>query len=184
MLGGVQSFLDQLSTLVGVMLGAVGAMMATSLADRLRWRREHAVRWDQRRLEAYLTFAATLKEIHALAFRLVAVHRPGSKAPSIDRTTGLELMARATTRRTTDWESMLLLGDEATVAAARRWRDAVSAVELLARDATWNGAAWQPAVDQADKARDEFYLYARRSLGVKGGSVEQFSFLQARRLSD
>ena len=85
------NFLDQLPTLIGVVLGAAGAMAATSLTDRLRWRREQAVRWDQHRLEAYIVFAATLKEIHTLAFRLVAVHQPGSSAVPIDRQTGLEL---------------------------------------------------------------------------------------------
>jgi hypothetical protein len=178
----VQNLLDQLPTLIGVVLGAVGAVAATSLSDRLRWQREQAVRWYQRRLEAFMAFAATLKTIHTVSFRLVAMHRPGSSAPPIDRPAGLEQLAHANLRRSADWEALLLLGDEATVAAARRWRDAVSAVELLARGAEWDGAAWETAVDEADRARDQFYVFARQALGVRKGSVEQFATLRTRRL--
>jgi hypothetical protein len=57
----------------------------------------------------------------------------------------------------------------------------VVAVEMLARAEHWDRAAWEPAVDAADRARDEFYLVARRSLGIAGGSVEQLPHLRARR---
>jgi hypothetical protein len=179
----VHDFLGQLPALLGVVLGAVGAIGATTLSDRLRWRRDQATRWDERRLDAYITFAGTLKEIHALAFRLVAAHRPGSKAQPIDRETGLALMAQANVRRTADWESVLLLGDAATVTAARQWREAVVTVELLARAERWDAAAWEPAVDGADRTRDQFYLVARQSLGIGSGSVEQLPHLRARRLT-
>ena len=115
----MHNFVNALPALLGVVLGAIGAMVSSSLTDRLRWRREQVVRWDQSRLAAYIAFATTLKEIHATAFRVAAVHRPGSAAPVIDRAAGLALLADANLRKTTDWESMLLLADEPTVAAGR-----------------------------------------------------------------
>jgi hypothetical protein len=36
---------------------------------------------------------------------------------------------------------------------------------------------WQKRVDRMNEARDGFYVAARRSLGVRGGSVEQFKYL-------
>ena len=38
-------------------------------------------------------------------------------------------------------------------------------------------------MDEVDRARDGFYLDARRSIGVRGGSVGQFEALRARRSS-
>jgi hypothetical protein len=179
----MKSLVDQLPALIGVVLGAVGAMASASLTDRLRWRREQEVRWDQRRLEAYLTFASTLKEIHSLAFRLSATNRPGSHHPPIDREVAVELIAQANIRKTKDWESLLLLGDEGTVAAGRRWRDAVMQVERIARAESWDGSRWDSAVGEVDVARDRFHAAARRGLGVSGGSVEQSGFLRPRTLS-
>ena len=176
----MKSLVDQLPALIGVVLGAVGAMASASLTDRLRWRREQEVRWDERRLEAYLTFASTLKEIHSLAFRLSAMNRPGSHHPPIDREVARELIAQANIRKTKDWESLLLLGDEGTVAAGRRWRDAVMQVERIAQAEPWDGSRWDSAVEEVDLARDRFHAAARRGLGVRGGSVEQSDFLRSR----
>ncbi|MFG2041575.1 hypothetical protein [Dactylosporangium sp. NPDC048998] len=170
----MQSFVDQLPALFGVVLGAAGAMASSSLTDRLRWRRDQVVRWDQRRLDAYIAFAATLKEIHAIASRLIGAERD-------ERAANLVLLAAANVRRTQDWESLLLLGDEATVAAGRRWRDAVAQTERVARAEAGDVDAWQAAVNESDLARDTFHAAARRGLGVGGGSVEQFHHLRANR---
>lgn len=176
----MRNLVDQLPALIGVVLGAVGAMASASLTDRLRWRREQEVRWDQRRLEAYLVFASTLKEIHDLAFRLSAANRPGSHRSPSDREATLPLIAQANTRKTKDWESLLLLADEQTVAAGRGWRDAVMRVERVARAEPWDQSSWDLAVEEANVARDRFHAAARRGLGVSGGSVEQSSYLRHR----
>ncbi|AGZ43250.1 hypothetical protein [Actinoplanes friuliensis] len=171
------TFSESLPALVGVALGAAGAMTSSLLTDRLRWRRDQNVRWDQRRLEAYTTFAATLKEITGLGFRLSAADRADSHSIPIERELGLQELAAANVRKTKDWESLLLLGDELTVAAAREWRDATRAFERQARAEVPDPAEWQQRVDLMNEARDGFYLAARRSLGIGGGSVEQFPHL-------
>jgi hypothetical protein len=95
--------------------------LVTSFTDRAQWRRDQAVRWDTRRLDAYVAYAATVKEIHALALRVSAPYRRYSKSRPIDREQGAELLDEANARRTKAWEVMLLLGDETTVTAARAW---------------------------------------------------------------
>ena len=174
------NFLNQLPAIVGVIVGAVGALLVTSLTDRARWRRDQSVRWDTRRLDAYVAYAATIKEIHALAFRVSALHRHLSKSRPIDREQGLELLAEANVRRTKAWEAVLLLGDETTVTAARAWQDAVGAEEHLCSKDSFDEMEWESAVDTVDQARDRFYAAARESLGVRGGSVAQSPFLRAR----
>jgi len=174
-------FIDQLPTLVGVTLGAVGAIASSTLSDRLHWRREQTVRWDERRLDSYNEFSTTLKEIVSLSFRLTAVFRPGSSTQPIDREVGLELLTQADLRKTKDWELLLLLGDDATVGAGRRWRDATRRVERITRAETWDRAAWEAAVHEVNNARDDFHNEARRHLGVRAASVEQSAFLSVER---
>ena len=173
------NFLNQLPAILGVIVGALGTLLVSSLTDRARWRRDQAVRWDTRRLDAYVAYAATVKEIHSLARRVSAPYRRYSKSRPIDREQGLELLAEADVRRTKAWEAVLLLGDEITVSAARAWQDAVGAEERLCSGDSIDEMEWQSAVEAVDEARDRFYLAARESLGVHGGSVAQSSFLRA-----
>jgi hypothetical protein len=174
----MENFLNQLPAVLGVIVGAAGAFLVATLTNRAQWRRDQAVRWDARRLDTYVTYAASVKEIHTVALRISASYRP-SRLQSIDREQGQELLAEANSRRTTAWEAMLLLGDENTVAAARVWREAVRAEEYLCISDSFDIAKWQAAVAAVDQARDHFYLAARESLGVHGGSVAQSPFLHA-----
>ena len=129
----MSSTAGQLLTLAGVAIGILGTILATTVTDRARCKREQAVRWDTRRLDAYAEYARAIKEIHALTLRLIAPSTPGITADPIDRDAGLEALTQAEFYRTKAWESVLLLGDTATVAAARDWRSAVWQLELLAR---------------------------------------------------
>lgn len=174
------NFLNQLPAILGVIVGVLGTLLVTSWTDKARWRRDQAVRWDKRRLDAYVTFAATVKEIHALALRISAPYRRHSKSWPLAREQGLELMAEANARREQAWEAMLLLGDEITVTAARVWQDAVAVEQYLCGGDSIDEVKWQSAVEAVDHARDHFYLAARESLGVHGGSVAQSSFLRDR----
>lgn len=175
------NFLNQLPAILGVMVGALGTLLVTALTDRARWRRDQAVRWDTRQLDAYVAHAATVKEIHTLALRVSAPYRYNSKSPPIDREQALELFAEANARRTKAWEAVLLLGDEAAVAAARTWQDAVASEEYLCIDASIDEMKWRSAIETVDWARDQFYSSARESLGVHGGSVAQLPFLISRK---
>ncbi|MFJ6945242.1 hypothetical protein ACISU4_11420 [Streptomyces wuyuanensis] len=47
---------------------------------------------------------------------------------------GVPLFAEAESRRATEWESVLLVGNAATIAAARRWHETVWSIELLVRE--------------------------------------------------
>lgn len=177
-LGGVGTLLTQLPALLGVLVGTLGTILATSLADRARWQRSQSVRWDERRLDAYVEYAHALKESHMVALRMTADLRPGSHSHPIDRDEGLVRLAESDARRTIVWENLLLLGDEPTVVAAARWRDAIWQVERLARGVTEPPSDISDLLIQINDARDGYYRAARRSLGVRGGSVEQSAALR------
>ncbi|MBM0207274.1 hypothetical protein ACIA47_01140 [Micromonospora sp. NPDC051227] len=174
----MSTLLTQLPALLGVLVGTLGTILATSLADRARWRRSQSVRWDERRLDAYVDYAHALKESHAVALRLTANHRPGSRSHPIDREEGLTRLVEADARRTIVWENLLLLGDEPTVVAAAAWRDAIWQVERLARGIVEPPSDIAETLSRANEARDGYYRAARRSLGVRGGSVEQSAALR------
>ncbi len=176
------SLVDQLPALIGVAVVTGGTIVATGLSDRARWRRGQSVRWDERRLDAYTEYARTVKEIHLLAFRIAAAGGlppgvPGASARPLDRDTGLDLLAQAGAARSKAWETVLLLGDAATVAAARRWRLAVRQLEHVAIGRAEPEVTWLAALKEADLARDGYYAAARDSLLVGGGSVAQVPWL-------
>jgi hypothetical protein len=106
----MESIAAQLPGLLGVLIGAIGTIVATSLADRTRWKRSQGIRWDERRLDAYVEFARSIKEIHAVALRLLANEMPGLPGHRVDRV-GLARLAEADVRHTLAWEKVLLLGD-------------------------------------------------------------------------
>ncbi|MCZ7429018.1 hypothetical protein O7607_25025 [Micromonospora sp. WMMA1949] len=163
----------QLPALLGVLVGTVGTMLATGLNERTRWRRTQTVRWDERRLDAYVELTKAVKEIHAVATRMLGEHRPNARRPAMDRNEGLARLAEADVRHTLAWEAVLLLGDEITVRAAAEWRHAVRDIESAARALPLPPTDVSGMIHRADVGRDGFYRAARQSLGVRGGSVEQ-----------
>jgi hypothetical protein len=68
----------------------------------------------------------------------------------------------------TAWEGVLLLGDAATVTAARTWRDAVWDLALIARRDSRIVDDWDAVRAASKRARDQFYAAARKSLVVRG----------------
>ncbi|MER7418349.1 hypothetical protein ABT346_16460 [Micromonospora peucetia] len=173
------SIVAQLPVLIGVLIGTIGTIVATSVADRTRWKRNQSVRWDDRRLDAYVEFGRVVKEIQAVAVRMLTSERPHSRGHHMDREEGLARLAEADIRHALAWESILLLGDASTVTAARDWRDAVWGVERVARGLS-QADDHDDLLHRANEARDLFYLAARGGLGVRGGSVAQATMLGAR----
>ncbi|MDG4800450.1 hypothetical protein [Micromonospora sp. WMMD980] len=167
----------QLPALLGVLVGTAGTMLATGLNERTRWRRSQTVRWDERRLDAYVELTKAVKEIHAVATQMLSEHRPGARRPAFDHDEGVARLAEADVRHTLAWEAVLLLGDEATVGAAAEWRHAVRDLESAARALPHPPTDVSGMIQRADVGRDRFYRAARESLGVRGGSVEQVRHL-------
>ncbi|MFU8850793.1 hypothetical protein ACNAW0_07380 [Micromonospora sp. SL1-18] len=169
----VESLGAQVPALLGVLVGTVGTIIATTVNERARWRRSQSVRWDERRLDAYVDFTRAVKEIHAVATQMLGKHRPGARRPPLDRDEGLARLAEADVRHTLTWEEVLLLGDEVTVRAASGWRDAVRDIERAARALPAPPTGLPELICRADERRDDFYRAARDSLGVRGGTVDQ-----------
>ncbi|MEH0819642.1 MULTISPECIES: hypothetical protein [unclassified Micromonospora] len=180
----MDAFVSQLPALLGVVVGALGTGLVTFLSARSQFKRGQAVRWDERRLEAYSEFAQVLKEIQAISLKVLAAAAGDKYRSGLDRAEALPRLAEADIRHTLVWESLLLLGDASTVVAAQDWREAVWKLEHRARGVGENSEPLLELVQQANASRDRFYQAARRGLGVGGGSVAQSDRLQRRLASE
>ncbi len=68
----MSSVLQQLPALIGVVVGVVATYVATVAAERGRWQRQQSVRWDERRITAYIEYAHAVKKVLAITVRLAA----------------------------------------------------------------------------------------------------------------
>jgi hypothetical protein len=156
----MESFLQQMPALLGVLVGALATYAATSAAERARWRRAQSVRWDEKKVNAYAEYAHAVKAVIAMALRILAPHSPGFDS---DGSPEEELAAldAAEEQRTMRWEAVLLLGSSEVVIAARTWHQNVFRLERLAHGQP-SDMTLAEAIDATSHARRNFYEVATR----------------------
>ncbi|WP_433729664.1 hypothetical protein ACQP0C_00995 [Nocardia sp. CA-129566] len=174
------SLVQQLPALIGVLLGAAATYWSTSAAERARWRRAQAIRWDEKRLTAYTEYARAVKKVIGIAVRIAAhqgIHPDIDKLP-LDE--GLLALASAEEERTMKWESVLMLGSEEAVDAARRWHESSFRLQLIATGRV-SDVPWVQAVEVASRARRSFYEVVRKDIGLTiRGSSQSYEWQLAR----
>ncbi|MFG3099348.1 hypothetical protein ACGFZL_02245 [Streptomyces sp. NPDC048182] len=161
-------FTDQLATLLSVAVGAAGSYAATTLTERARWRRSQAERWHEKKFDVYAQYGNALKEQIGITLRIGAALGHADLVDPLTPEEGLRLLAEAEARRSQRWESVLLVGDAATVAAARSWHEAVWTLEAHAREQRREPEEWARDRQRVSRTRDTFYTSARHDLGVTG----------------
>jgi hypothetical protein len=123
-------------------------------------------------MRTYAEYGDAVKKVSHLASRIAAgrgfPHSDESLAPDAE---AIEALSNAGGERARAWESVLLLGDPETVAAARAWHQSVWRLEWFAAGRLTAADQWEPAIRDTEVTRDRFYDCARRDLGVKGGVV-------------
>lgn len=169
---GVQSFVQQLPALIGVLVGALATYTATSAAERARWRRAQSVRWDDKRLTAYSEYAHAVKKVISISVRLAAHRGVHRDLDTLSPEEGMPALAVAEEERTMKWEAVLLLGTAQTVAAARAWHESVFRLQRIASGASVE-VTWTEAVEAASRARRGFYEAAKRDLGIAIGDAPE-----------
>jgi hypothetical protein len=164
----VSTFVEQLPTLIGVIIGAFASYAATTTIERSRWKRRQTVRWDERRMFAYADYANSVKTMISIAHRIAAARGLPSDGNPLSPEEGLELLAKAEMERGSRWESVLLLGSSATISAGREWHQCAWTLEWFARGKLNGPEAYKDAYARADSTRANFYVQARKDLGVAG----------------
>ena len=155
---------------------------ATYIVERLNWRRNQIIRWDEQRLAAYGDYSQAVKDLVAIASRVAAGRgfEPGLEplAPTEDN---LGLLAQAEARRTRASETLRLLTDVESMTAAREMTRCALQLDWLARGKLeGDRAQWRRAYAEYEEARDLYITCARRSLQIYGTHIPDTPRLRSR----
>ncbi|UWZ38786.1 hypothetical protein Drose_11490 [Dactylosporangium roseum] len=167
----MREFVQQLPALLGVVVGVVMTYLLTAWGERARWRRERRIRWDADRMQSYVEYGNSVKRVVHVTRRLAVTRGLAGASEGVPLEDGLRELNQANAERTARWESVLLLGDAKTIAAARAWHQSVWQLEFFARGMLDGAEEWSQAYGEYEAARNEYYRCARTSLGVSGGEL-------------
>ncbi|MFJ6179867.1 hypothetical protein [Streptomyces sp. NPDC092295] len=103
----------QIFSLVGVLIGALASYFATAVAERAKFRREMATRWDERELDTYIEYVTCIKEIQR-----AGVDAGRARAQGTDVSDALKKMEESENRRSILFETFVLLSNDKAATAA------------------------------------------------------------------
>lgn len=168
-------FIQQLPALIGVIVGALGSYMAITRGDRIRFQREQAARWEERRLAIYTEYARVLKQSVTLTYR-VAAHLGNDPHPHpLSPDEAEPHFTEAADARDPAGEALLMLGAPDVVDKARVWVLTVIEMERFLRDATRDPDAWAGLLERQRAARQGYYAAVRRDLTLPPGHSGQWA---------
>ena len=174
---GVGTLLQQLPALLGVAIGALATWAVTSSAERAKWHRQQAVRWDEKKLAAYAEYSHAVKQLISTATRL-REQRTGSAvgmdSPDAQTATAAAeaALVAAEDERTMKWESVLLLGNSDVIIAARAWHQSAFRLEWMALG-RGSDMSWDEAIGAVSQTRRAYYEAAKTDLGIRIGSAPE-----------
>lgn len=175
-LRAVNPIVAQVLTIAGVLLGSAATFIVTSSTERTRWRRTQTARWDDKRLAAYADYANAVKHMVRLCRRIAETKGLLSTGEPIELDSAFAALAEAETRRAAQWETVLLLGEPATISAARAWSEQVWLLEHILRDNHPVASSFTDAYRGAMRLRNEFYAHAREDLGITSGPLPELTW--------
>ncbi|WP_051723906.1 hypothetical protein [Micromonospora chokoriensis] len=156
-----------LAAVIAVLSGAAGTYVVGRLTDRDRFARELQVRWDQRRLDAYVSYVSAAKMAGTRANQVHAGRIEG--VPESDIEALLRELADVELRRSEAFEALPLLADAPTIEAAHELNRAVWQLEQPARQGKkLDDETWHALADEWVKALNNFHSNARAGLSVPG----------------
>lgn len=165
------STMQMVLPLIGVVIGALGSFLATSAGEQARWRRQQQTRWDARRVEAYAEYGDAVKRVYVACKQIVGAkaRAASSEQPTVEER--IDELIRLSAERTSRWETVLLLGDPRTIAAARKWHRLVWEMERIALGESSAAGSWEQVWTASYFERTRFYEAARRELGIADATL-------------
>lgn len=165
----MSAFIQQLPALIGVVIGALGSYVVVVRGDQVRFRREQAARWEERRLAVYADYARSVKQTVTLAYRVAAGLGHGKHPDPLTMEEAKPLLAEANIARDPSGEALIMLGSRAVVEKARAWVVTVMEMERFVREGEEDTAAWRALLDQQRAGREGYYTAVREDLGLPPG---------------
>ena len=167
----MSSVTQQLPALIGVVVGAAASYLVGAATERARWRREQSSRWDDKRAQAYAEYGYAIKSLYVQSLRIANSRMRGDPGDSMDYDKALAELGRLADERAAKWETVLLLGNPQTIAAARTWHRHVWQMEFFARGERTDADQYHTLREDVDTDRARFYEAARRDLGITSGEA-------------
>src|SRR5689334_17744207 len=107
--------------------------LVTLLHERSRVRRDRAIRWDERRLDAYVTYLGAVANQAAVARRLAATAGFGHPLPEIETQAGHDLLTEGEINRSLAFQVIELIGEAGAVEAGHELNRQLWQLEWSAR---------------------------------------------------
>ncbi|MGW5924583.1 hypothetical protein ACWFPY_36800 [Nocardia fluminea] len=161
------SMLDQLIPMLGVLVGSLTTYLGASIAERARFKRALATRWDESKLETYSEYAGTVKDMLRAAKRYAEAQDAGHELTGL----GAELEA-ADNLRSRVFERVVLLGDSAVTSAGRDANRLVLEAKRSCLDPE-KPVGLDLGGDQVVDALNALHEAARKDLGIASRSWQR-----------
>lgn len=163
----------QVYTLAGVVLGALGSFVATTLLEREKARQHMAIRWDDVSLQAFSDYLEAVVGMVRMANQAARQQGWNDNAPSRDFDEALRLLEEREDARAIAFERVRLVADKATIDAAHRLNAAVWELEWMASGLkSGSPSEWQLSVQTYLGALDDFHGATRDRLSMLVPDVE------------
>ncbi|MCA2215632.1 hypothetical protein [Jidongwangia harbinensis] len=162
--------------LLGTLLAGLGGVLITQRATLEReaaaWQRQQSIRWDDRRLDAYVSYAAAVKRNATAVAQQLARKGVTKTIVAANLNAGLEELAIAEADRSVAFESVLILGDTATIEAGSLLNREVWRMQAQARgELHVDPIIWKDTFHAYRQTRLNFYNAARASMGVAAAAM-------------
>ena len=114
----------------------------------------------------YAEYGSAVKDVYQWTMHFGHCRGLPAFGPDISAQAAEAEMSRVNHARAVKWETVLLLGSEATIAAARKWHESIWQMQSAAAASSPEVAGWMAAREASNVARSDYYACARRDLGV------------------
>ncbi|MBD3148238.1 hypothetical protein [Microbispora bryophytorum] len=162
---------DQIVTLLAVFVGALTSFAATTIGDRLRFRREQARLWTNKKLDVYADFLGSVKAANQVTRRVAAGRGMGKRVPALSGDDALTRLADAEARRASASEMVTLVGSAEVVAAVRTLNQEVRRLQWIAQGVLQaDEATWEACNHAYVAALNAVHESIRRDLRIPGAS--------------
>ncbi|MEU6532591.1 hypothetical protein ABZ869_25770 [Streptomyces sp. NPDC046928] len=165
----MSTFLEQLPALLGVVIGALGSYVVVVRGDRMRFRREQAARWEERRLAVYADYAQSVKNTVTVTYRVAARLGNDPHPDPLPLEEARPLLAEAAVRRDPSGEALIMLGSPAVVERARAWVVTAMEMERFVREGRVDPERWRALLERQRAGREGYYAAVRDDLGLPPG---------------
>ncbi|GGV04357.1 hypothetical protein GCM10010495_15110 [Kitasatospora herbaricolor] len=163
--------ITQLVTIAAVVFGGLTTWATNQLMERSRRKDQRRVRWDEKKLDAYVEYVGSVR---ACIYAAVLAYEVTHDLRSMPRTEHELLMdlTEAEGRRALAFERLMMLAEDRVIDAAHEVNATALAIDWRARRLVVGTLEeWRALHAGIFRAINAFHELARADLGVSGGFV-------------